>query len=142
MISCVSLFTTITALVSTSVKLPNGDLVSITHIGTVQISEHLILTNVLYVPSFSFNLISVAKLIKQLKCCLILINNYCFIQNLVKWRTIGVGEEKDGLLQKIFIMILMEIFSNHMSCCIILLRFLSFILMMIIICFLMKFLMK
>jgi hypothetical protein len=38
MISCVSLFTTITALVSTSVKLPNGDLVSVTHIGTVQIS--------------------------------------------------------------------------------------------------------
>jgi hypothetical protein len=43
---------------------------------------------------------------------------------------------------KIFIMILMEIFSNHMSCCIILLRFLSFIIMMIIICFLMKFRMK
>jgi hypothetical protein len=97
MISCVSLFSTIIALVSTSVKLPNGDLVSVTHIGTVQISKHLILTNVLCVPSFSFNLILAAKLIKQLKCCLIFINNYCFIQNLVQWRTIGVGEEKDGL---------------------------------------------
>jgi hypothetical protein len=39
MVCCISLFTTIIATVSTSVKLPNGDLVSVTHIGTVQISD-------------------------------------------------------------------------------------------------------
>jgi hypothetical protein len=76
------------------VKLPNGDLVSITHIGTVRISEHLILTNVLCVPSYAF---TATKLIKQLNCCLIFITSYCFIQNLTNWKTIGLGEERGGL---------------------------------------------
>jgi hypothetical protein len=84
MVNSISLFTTITAIVSTSVKLPNGDLVAVTHIGTIKISKHLILTDVLCVPSFSFNLISASKLIKHLTCCIIFIANHCFIQNLVK----------------------------------------------------------
>lgn len=89
MISCVSLFTTITA-----VKLPNSDLVFVTHIGTIKISEHLILPDVLCVPYFSLNLIFATKLIKHLKCCPIFINNHRFIHNLVKWKLIGVGEER------------------------------------------------
>jgi hypothetical protein len=97
MVNSISFFTTITATVSTSVTLPNGELVSVTHMGTIKISEHLILTNVLCVPSFSFNLISASKLIKYLACCLIFIANHCFIQNLVTWKTIGVGEERGGL---------------------------------------------
>jgi hypothetical protein len=52
-INCPSLFTTITAVVSSFVKLPNGSVVPVTHIGTVFISYNLILTEVLCVPSFS-----------------------------------------------------------------------------------------
>jgi len=97
MVNSTSFFTTITTIVSTSVTLPNGDLVQVTHIGTIKISDCLVLTNVLCVPSFSFNLISASKLIKYLTCCLIFIANHCFIQNLVNWKTIGVGEERGGL---------------------------------------------
>jgi hypothetical protein len=71
MICTVSLFTTITAVISRTVRLPNGQSASVTHIGTVRISESFILTDVLCVPSFSFNLISVSKLIKVMHCCLI-----------------------------------------------------------------------
>jgi hypothetical protein len=74
MISTVSLFTSIIAIISSHVKLPNGNYATITHIGTIQLSEHLILHDVLHVPSFSFNMISASKLIKSLKslnCCLI-----------------------------------------------------------------------
>jgi hypothetical protein len=71
MICIVSLFTTITVVVSRTVRLPNGQSASVTHIGTVRISESFILTDVLCVPSFSFNLISVSKLIKMMHCCLI-----------------------------------------------------------------------
>jgi hypothetical protein len=46
MISYPSLFTSITAIVSTHVKLPNGSIASITHIGTVKLSEDLTLTEV------------------------------------------------------------------------------------------------
>jgi hypothetical protein len=97
MISCSSMFTTITAIVSTHVKLPNGSIANVTHIGTVTISETLTLTGVLCVPSFTFNLISATKLIKSLNCCLIFLAGYCFIQSLHNWRTIGVGEEVAGL---------------------------------------------
>jgi hypothetical protein len=97
MIDCPSLFTTITAVVSSFVKLPNGSVVPVTHIGTVFISDNLILTEVLCVPSFSFNLISASKIIKFLKACLIFLAGFCFIQNLCPWRTIGVGKEEGGL---------------------------------------------
>jgi hypothetical protein len=97
MVCSVSLFTSITALVSHRVKLPNGSFAEVTHIGTIQISEHLILTNVLCVHSFSFNLISASKLIKNVNCCLIFLAGFCFIQNLRTWRTIGLGRELGGL---------------------------------------------
>jgi hypothetical protein len=91
------MFTTITIVVSTHVKLPNSLIANVTHIGIVTISETLTLTGVLCVPSFTFNLISVIKLIKSLKCCLIFLAGYYFIQNLHNWRTIGVGEKVAGL---------------------------------------------
>jgi hypothetical protein len=71
MVSSISLFTSIIAKVSRKVKLPNGQFVEVTHIGTVKISKSFILTNVLCVPSFSFNLISVSKLFHNVHCCII-----------------------------------------------------------------------
>jgi len=62
MVCSISFLTTITAIISKSVKLPNGQFASVTHVGTVKISASLTLTNVLCVPSFSFNHISVSKL--------------------------------------------------------------------------------
>jgi hypothetical protein len=52
---------------------------------------------VLCVPSFSFNLISVSKLVKTFQYCFLLFANYCFLQNLATWTTIGVGKEANGL---------------------------------------------
>jgi len=97
MICTVSLFTSITSVVSRTVKLPNGQFASVTHIGTVRISESFLLTDVLCIPSFSFNLISVSKLIKMMHCCFIFLSNFCFIQHLTRWMTIGVGKEEGGL---------------------------------------------
>ena len=59
MVHSVSLLTTITSTINTFVSLPNGEQTLVTHIGTVQLSETLNLHGVLYVPSFTFNLISV-----------------------------------------------------------------------------------
>jgi hypothetical protein len=57
----------------------------------------LYLTNVLCVPSFSFNLISASKLTKNVKCHLIFLAGFCFIQNLLTWKTIGLGKENGSL---------------------------------------------
>jgi hypothetical protein len=66
-------------------------------IGTVKISAHLTRTDVLCVPSFSFNLLSIRKLIKSFNYCFLFFANYCFIQNLATWMTIGAGREANGL---------------------------------------------
>ena len=62
MVHSISFFRTITSSVQISIRLPNGDMAKVTHIGTVQVSASLILENVLCIPSFSFNLISIYKL--------------------------------------------------------------------------------
>jgi len=97
MINSISLFTSITATISSKVKLSNGKFALVTHIGTVKISAHLTLTNVLCVSSFSFNLLSVSKLVQSFNFCFIFFANYCFIQNLTSWMTIGVGREANEL---------------------------------------------
>ena len=92
----VHLFTNFTA-ISTNVELPNGETAMVSHIGSISLSATLVLHNVLCVPSFSFNLLSVSQLTQSSSCYLIFLANLCFIQDLICWRTIGVGEVHDGL---------------------------------------------
>jgi hypothetical protein len=101
MVSSTSFLITITAIVSKKVKLPNSSFAEVTHVGIVKISATFILTNVLCVPSFTFNLVSTCKLTKNHKYCLIFLVGFCFIQNLLTWKTIGLGEEKSGLFHLI-----------------------------------------
>ena len=60
MVYSVKLFTKITSSISSFVQLPNGERVVVTHIGTIQVTASLVLENVLCVPAFTFNLISVS----------------------------------------------------------------------------------
>lgn len=82
MVHSISYFTSITATLNTHVNLPNGEIALVIHIGIVRISESLILYNVVCVPSFTFNLISINQLAKSILCCLIFFGNLCFIQDL------------------------------------------------------------
>ena len=59
------------------VQLPNGETVSVTHIGTV--------------------IFSVSSFTKFQPSCLVLLFTFCFIQDLTSWRTIGVGHAVDRL---------------------------------------------
>ncbi|KAF5442808.1 hypothetical protein F2P56_035426 [Juglans regia] len=97
MVCSTSLFSSIHSTVSYSVKLPNGSSASVTHVGTVHLSNTIILTEVLCVPSFNFNLISVPKLTKSNNCCFLFFSSHCFIQDLHSWTTIGKGDLLHGL---------------------------------------------
>ena len=97
MVHSINLFPSITTTLNTFVNLPNGESALVTHIGTVKITDNLILYNVLCVPSFNFNLISVSQLAKSTLCCLIFFGNVCFIQDLAHWSMIGLGKEINGL---------------------------------------------
>jgi len=61
-------FSTFFRIKPVNIKLPNNSIVTANFAGTIQFSTQLILFNVLYVPEFSFNLISVQTLIKDLNC--------------------------------------------------------------------------
>ncbi|KAG2682828.1 hypothetical protein I3760_10G002200 [Carya illinoinensis] len=97
MVSSVSFLHSYSSVQSTFVTLPNGHKVNVTHIGIVKISDTLTLTNVLCVPSFSFNLLSVSKLVHSTNCAVFFLNKSCIIQDPCAWRTIGLGEQRDGL---------------------------------------------
>jgi hypothetical protein len=76
-------FTTITSAIHTYIHLPNREKDLATHVGTVQVTASLLLTDVLCVPSFSFNLISISKLTNVPSCCMFFLSHFCFIQDLV-----------------------------------------------------------
>ena len=97
MVHSLTFFKSITSLVQISVRLPNGDMAKVTHIGTMQVSATLILENVFCIPSFSFNLVSISKLTQNPSCCYILLSHYCFIQDLQLWRMTGLGKKQRGL---------------------------------------------
>lgn len=66
-----SLFHTYRSFAST-VKLPTGQTVLVARAGTVVFSTNLILTDVLFVPEFQFNLLSISSLVKRIyktQCC-------------------------------------------------------------------------
>ena len=98
MVHSISVFSSITCVSSTYVYLPNGERALVTHVVTVYLTEKLIVTNVLCIPSFTFKLISVSHLNKSLTCCLIFLGSFCFIQDLALWSTIGLGREQMGFI--------------------------------------------
>lgn len=81
MVHSLHFFTSITSIVQIFVKLPNGDMAKVTHIGTVKLTSTLTLENVLYIPSFSFNLVSISKLTQSSSSSCIFLSHYCFIQD-------------------------------------------------------------
>lgn len=86
-----TLLHSLTSVTNCIVELPNGEFAQVTYIGSIQLLATLIIHNVLYVPSFSFNLLYVSKLTQKLSYCLVFLAQYCFIQDLTCWRMIGVG---------------------------------------------------
>ena len=64
---------------------------------TIRPTPSIPLTSVLSLPNFSFNLMSVSKLIRALKCYISFFLNFCLFQNLMTKQIIGRGRESRGL---------------------------------------------
>ncbi|WVZ06453.1 hypothetical protein V8G54_019799, partial [Vigna mungo] len=84
-----------------TVKLPNGHHVTATHSGTVQFSSNLTLTYVLYIPSFSINLIFISRLVSTVPCQLIFTADTCLIQDVNTKMKIGSVDVQGGLYKLI-----------------------------------------
>ncbi|XP_006594179.1 uncharacterized protein [Glycine max] len=80
-----------------TVQLPTGQQVIVTHSGIVKFFDSLYLENVLYLPIFNFNLISISKLVANLRCQLIFSSDHCLILDVTNQRMIGTIECVQGL---------------------------------------------
>ena len=93
-----SLFSTFHSYTSPSnVTLADGSTTLVLGSGTVNLTPSLSLSSVLSLPQFSFNLMSVSKLTRDLNCCVFFFPDHCLIQDLVTKKIIGKGHESGGL---------------------------------------------
>lgn len=74
------------------VQLPTGVKLSVTHIGSVQLYPNMIIENVLFIPGFKFNLLSVSRLMSSQSYCLVFLDNQCFIQERSSKTIIGYAK--------------------------------------------------
>src|ERR1044072_3316018 len=90
-------FTSYTYLTDKYVLLPNQSKVKVSAIGIVQLSNFLVLKDVLYIPNFTVNLVSVSKLLEHNTYDLIFTDSHFYIQDKVKPKMIGMGNLTQGL---------------------------------------------
>lgn len=74
-------------------NLPNDMAAAVTHIGSIRFSPILILHNVLCVPLFQLNLISISKLVKHSDYIAIFAKDLFVLQDLRLGMVIGTGTE-------------------------------------------------
>uniref|UniRef100_A0A2N9F1J4 non-specific serine/threonine protein kinase n=1 Tax=Fagus sylvatica TaxID=28930 RepID=A0A2N9F1J4_FAGSY len=83
--------------VTQSVSLVDGSTSHISHKGDVFLSSDIMLSSVLHIPNFAFNLLSVSRLAKSLNCAVIFLPFHCLLQDLSSRKIFGRGYERDGL---------------------------------------------
>nr|XP_016514223.1 PREDICTED: uncharacterized protein LOC107831027 [Nicotiana tabacum] len=94
------------------VQVPIGGRAEITSIRDTVILGSYKLENVLHVPDFKFNLLSVSKITKQLCCVALFFPDFCVFQGLFNGKVLEIGKEKEGLY------ILQEIIKPAIGACI------------------------
>lgn len=56
-----------------------------------------VIHNVLHVPKFKFNVLSVSKLTRELSCGVAFFPDFCILQALSNGKVMGIGKEREGL---------------------------------------------
>ncbi|XP_071727921.1 uncharacterized protein [Rutidosis leptorrhynchoides] len=97
-----------------SVSHPNGTHAKIVKVGNIKINDFITLFNVLYIPEYCVNLLSVNKLTKSDKFFVGFNETNCFIQDFVINEVVGIGDEHDGLYM--FKKYVLGISNNSSSC--------------------------
>ncbi|KAK8322328.1 hypothetical protein V6Z11_A12G164100 [Gossypium hirsutum] len=82
---------------SSCVQLPNGKSTFVTYVGHLILSPTYKLTNVLHIPDFNYNLLSVSQLTKDLNCFVSFYPSFCLLQDLCSGRMLGIGKEHADL---------------------------------------------
>lgn len=81
---------------SISVALPTESVISVTTIGSISLLRTLIISNVLYIPSFKFKILSVSSLASTHSISALFHTNSCILQDLNK-KVIGTAKRIENL---------------------------------------------
>jgi len=92
-----SLFSSLDTSVLSAVNLPTGPTVKISGVGTLKLNDDILLKNVLFIPEFRLNLISISSLTDDIGSRVIFDKNSCEIQDLIKGRMLGQGRRVANL---------------------------------------------
>lgn len=63
-----------------NVQLPDGNKTSVTQSGSISLTPTIVLHNVLFVPTFHFNLLSVSKVTEDHHCFVVFHPKFCFFR--------------------------------------------------------------
>lgn len=91
------LFVSLDMNITSSVNLPNGSTIKISGVGNIQINEHILLRNFLFIPEFRLNLISISSLTTDLGFRVIFDPSTCEIQDRTKGSMTGQGRRVGNL---------------------------------------------
>ena len=92
------LFNSYTVIFNSHVLLPNATKVKVEGIGSIQINEDIFLHNVLFIPTFKFNLLSLVTLINTNPFRFTMEPNSFVLQDLKTLRRIVPAKQKQGLV--------------------------------------------
>ncbi|CAH9086226.1 unnamed protein product, partial [Cuscuta europaea] len=92
-----SLYTSSPKPISINIQLPTGSFINATHIGDIKINNDFTLHNVLYVPQFNFNLISISSLVSHENIYVHFTSNHATLQDLLTNKMIGYADLQSGL---------------------------------------------
>ena len=90
----ISLFDSSIAVQNVRVTLPTGITVPIDRVGSVILSKDVKLLNVLFVPTFRYNLLSVSAFTDTLSLSMVFTPDACIIQEPSRGKMIGKGSRK------------------------------------------------
>jgi len=79
------------------IGLPNVSQVLAVNEGSIKLDENLALSNVLYVPGLTCNLIFVSQIVNEIDCVVVFSKHVCALQDRTSKTLIGAGERQDGL---------------------------------------------
>ena len=79
------------------VLFPSGEKANIVTKGSLPLNFVYYLRDVLCVPTFKVNLMSVSRLTKDLNCSMTFFPHWCVLHDLATRRMIGLGKQRDGL---------------------------------------------
>lgn len=77
--------------------LPDGTKKVVTHIGSIKLSDKIELKDVLYIPQFKYNLLSVGQLLQESQISVVFKTDCCYLQDLATQRVLGIAWKTDAL---------------------------------------------